>query len=396
MTGKYPAEKTSGKRPSRLRAALRTTGTMALTFGFLVGAAVLVVLGRETLANAAERGPTTAAAPLAPVADITVTTEPGYTIHRRFTGQIESALRSDVAFESGGLITEVLVEEGDLVRAGQTLAQLDTTALLPQRAALQAQRDALAADAELAELDLRRSTRLADAGHRSVAAQDEARLRLARTWANIAALEAQIAGVNVQIAKSRLVAPFDARVGARLADPGQTVGAGQGVLALFDRQPARLRVGLPPELATTLAVGDSLSVMIADQPVTASVMAIRPDLDPSTRSRAVLLTLPDDLPALYGETADLWLSQSIAEPGFWAPLAALREGARGSWTVLALTAEVDGDRVIPAAVEVIHATADRVFLRGNLPPGGRIVATGTHRVAPGQVVLAQITSDPQE
>ena len=83
------------------------------------------------------------------------------------------------------------------------------------------------------------------------------------------------------------------------------------------------------------------------------------------------------------------LTQTIAEPGFWAPLPALREGARGSWSVMAIEATPEGDRSVPAAVEVIHSDGTQVFLRGTLPPGARIVAQAPDRVAPGQVVLAQ-------
>jgi membrane fusion protein, multidrug efflux system len=67
----------------------------------------------------------------------------------------------------------------------------------------------------------------------------------------------------------------------------------------------------------------------------------------------------------------------------------LREGVRGSWSVMAIDATPEGDRAVPAAVEVIHSDGMRVFLRGALPQGARIVAGAPDRVAPGQLVLAQ-------
>jgi hypothetical protein len=102
----------------------------------------------------------------------------------------------------------------------------------------------------------------------------------------------------------------------------------------------------------------------------------------------VVVDLPADLPAALGETAALLIPQSVAEPGFWAPLAALRAGARGSWTVLAVLSGPAGAQVQPAAVEVIHIDGARVFLRGALPDGAHIVAAAPDRVAPGQTVLA--------
>ena len=204
----------------------------------------------------------------------------------------------------------------------------------------------------------------------------------------MAATRARIAGVDVQLEKSVLTAPFPARIGARLADPGQTAAAGAPVLVLHADAPAQLRVGLPPELAATLTPGQSLQVEIDGRQVRAVVRRIRPDLDPGTRGRAVVLDLPANLAPVLGEVATLLLTQQIAEPGFWAPLAALREGARGSWTVLALEPGPTGTRAVPAAVEVIHVEGSRVFLRGALPEGARIVAQAPDRVAPGQTVLA--------
>jgi hypothetical protein len=56
---------------------------------------------------------------------------------------------------------------------------------------------------------------------------------------------------------------------------------------------------------------------------------------------------------------------------------------------MAVEATGEGDRILPAAVEVIHTDGTRVYLRGTLPPGARIVAKAPDRVAPGQLVLAQ-------
>lgn len=376
---------------SRLRAVGRRALTVTTTVAILAGAGGLVVGGMALIpAGAAVPATAAAVAPPMPVAVAQVRVLPGHPVTRRFAGQVEAAAETALGFELGGRVTEVLADEGDLVAAGQPLARLDTAALHPERAALVAERAALQADAELARLTLSRNDALTERGHRSVAAQDQARLTLARIEAQMAGLDARIAGVDVRLAKSVLVAPYAARVGTRLADPGLTVGAGQTVLTLLADAPPRLRVGLPPDLAATLAPGDAVTVALDGITGPATVRLLRPDLDPGTRSRSVVLDLPPGMQAAPGQTAELILTQTVAEPGFWAPLSALRDGVRGSWTVLALDPASGGDRAVPAAVEVIHAAGDRVFLRGTLPDGARIVATAPDRVAPGQAVLAQL------
>lgn len=370
------------------RKTLRRGATLALTL-VIAGAASAAVIGGRALLSAgpADPGPT---APRTTVRVIEVAPAPGYTVTRRFAGQVEAAARIDLGFEQAGRVTQVLADEGDPVAAGAVLARLDTSALLPERAALQAELAALSADAELARLTLARQDALTGRGFRAVAAQDEARLTLDRIEAGMEATKARIAGVDVLLDKSVLRAPFAARIGARLVDPGQTTIVGQPVLVLHDASPARLRVGLPPDLAATLSPGDALAVEFGGRVHHARILHLRPDLDPATRSRPVILTLPEGAAPLFGETVTVVLRQQIDEAGFWAPLAALREGARGSWSVMALRPDPDGERVQPAAVEVIHAEGARVFLRGTLPQGARIIAEAPDRVAPGQPVLVRL------
>lgn len=376
------------RKASGFRMALGRFLTVTVTL-MVCGAAAAAVIGGFSLIAADGDVAPGVVAPRTLVGVMSVELAPGYTVTRRFTGQVEAAARTDLGFELGGRITEVLVEEGDVVARGTVLARLDTSALIPERAALEAELAALAADAELARLTLARNDALTERGFRSVAAQDDARLTLVRAEAGMAAVRARIAGVDVRLEKSVLTAPFAARVGARMADPGQTAATGQTVLVLFDASPARVRVGLPPELASELAVGDSVTVEMGGAKLNAILRQIRPDLDPNTRSRSVVVTLPDGAAPVLGDTVALLLMQTVDDPGFWAPLGALREGARGSWSVTAVEATAEGDRTLPAAVEVIHSDGARVFLRGDLPPGARIVAEAPDRVAPGQLVLAQ-------
>lgn len=383
------------RKESGFPGALRRIARLLLTLAFFAGAAGAVIGGLSMLSPQTD-ATAKSFAPLTTVSVRQVEFTSGYTVERRFAGQIEAAARTNLGFEPGGRITHVLVDEGDVVPAGTILARLDTSALIPERAALEADLAALAADAELAGLTLARNNTLTERGFRSVAAQDEARLALARAEAAIKAIRARIAGIDVQLDKSVLTAPFAARIGTRLADPGQTVAPGETILVLFDAAPARARVGLPPDLAAGLQAGDTVALELGGVVHPAHIRHIRPDLDPDTRSRSVVLTLPPLAAPILGDTVALIIKQDVDEEGFWAPIAALREGARGSWAVMALETTPEGERTRPAAVEVIHSDSRRVFLRGQLPPGARIVTEAPERVAPGQRVMSRLVADIAE
>lgn len=370
--------------------SLRNAGRSILRFGVttaFLGFSVAAVLGGADLI--AERAAAVApppSAPLTPVAVTSVAPQPGYRVARRFIGQVEAPGRIDLGFELSGRIVEILAQEGDRLPRGAPLARLDTAALEAQRGALRAERQALAADAELARLTQARNEQLARGGFRSEAARDDSRLTVTRLAARMAALDAQITGVDILIGKSTIAAPFDAVVGSRRADPGQNIAAGAPVLTLFEQAAPQLRVGLPVGLAERLAPGLLVPVEIDGRRMEGRVLRLRADLDALTRTRGVVLALPEDARLAFGHTGTLLLDEDVAEPGFWAPLAALREGGRGSWTVLAITPGPTGAVVTPAAVEVIHLAGERVFLRGALEPGARIVSHAPGRVAPGQPV----------
>lgn len=364
------------------RKAAQIGGTLAV-----IALAGAVFVGGLALITAGSDASSTQAAPQTHVSAMAVQVVDHYRVSRRFTGQIEAAARADLAFELGGRITDITVEEGDIAPKGIALAQLDISALIPERAGLLAEMAALAADAELAQLTLARNDTLTARGVQSIAAQDQARLTLARLNASMAAVQARLDGVDVRLEKSTLRAPFDARIGARLADAGQTIAAGAPLLVLFDTGAPLLRVGLPADLAAGLTLGDQLGIDIGGTRIQGQLRQIRPDLDPATRTRSVLIALPADAPVVLGQTAAVILDQQIAQSGFWAPVTALREGARGSWTVMAISADAGGtQRAQPAAVEVIHTDGNDVFLRSTLATGDLMIAAAPTRVTAGQAV----------
>ena len=110
-----------------------------------------------------------------------------------------------------------------------------------------------------------------------------------------------------------------------------------------------------------------------------------PTLDPETRSRDGYFTIPGhDLPARM--TGEVLLSSEVdvESPGAWVPLAALRQGPRGTWTILTVETEGEVSTAGLAAVEIVHLVSDRAFVRGTFTSDTKILDNGPHRVVPGE------------
>jgi hypothetical protein len=114
-------------------------------------------------------------------------------------------------------------------------------------------------------------------------------------------------------------------------------------------------------------------------------VALRPDIDPATRTVAALFALEGEGLPPFGTVLRLEVALWEPAPGFWVPLAALTDGGRGLWAVQPVT----NDRVGRELVQILAVDGERAFVRGALPDGARILADGGNRVTPGQAVVAQ-------
>ena len=374
--GSQPAGRPRGSARQVAHGALR----LGLTLAVVAVAALAVQQGATVLAERAEAAEPPPGAPALPVDVRRITPQDGFVTERRFLGQIAPAQDSALSFEAGGRVTDLLVEEGDRVAAGAVVARLDTALLEVQAARLAAARAALAAEYELAGRRLARRAALQDRGFSPEEALDEAELSRDALAARLEEVDAQIREVEVRLDKAVLRAPFAGRVAARAVDTGATVAAGQTVLRLMQEGAAELRIGLP--LWVDAAPGTDWPVAIEGRAATATLVALRPDIDPATRTRTALLRV-EGVDAPFGATATLAVPRRIASAGAWLPRTALREGAPGVWTVLVLDAE-NAVRAVP--VEVLHVAADRVYLAGPFDPSMRALTGGTQRVTPGQTV----------
>lgn len=368
------------------RTLLRRTATALVTLGFVAGSAGLVVGGRAVLADRAEAAVPAPQTRAPAVRTVTLRLDSGHDVTRRFAGQVEPAQLGAFGFELGGTLATVLVDEGDTVVPGQVVATLDRRLIEAEQARLLASRRAAQAQAELARRTETRQRELNERGHASDQVLDDVALALAQAQARMAEVDAALVAVAVQLEKTELRASFPGIVSTRHADPGATLGAGQPVISVQQSGPRRFRVGIAPELADRLGSDTPLVLRIDGQEMPARLSALLPGLDPATRTRTVLLDLADGATPPFGAVGEVVLRDTVAAVGAWLPVSALLDGPRGTW----LVRTVGPDGVIASeAVEILHAETERVYVRGTLRDGAQVVATGPHRVVPGQVVSVQ-------
>ena len=378
-------------------ASPRTRQTTLVVIAIL-GAALLVV-GLAT-GRTAQDLPTTSAEWLR-VEVQTATPSPSYTLRREFTGRIEARRESSVGFEREGALLAVHADEGDAVPRGTLLAELDRDRLNAQRRELVAVRDQVRADLELAEATRQRVADALALDAISTQEDDEAATAVRAQQAALARAEAAIERIDVELAKTRLTAPYDALVADRLADEGQVVAAGQPLLRLLERRAPEARIGVAGSASESLRTGQRHSLTVEGRTVWGMVERVLPQRDPGTRSVEVVLRLEDSLgnvthedaalapPLLRGDLVRLSLEETVETVGFWLPMSALTESTRGLWAIYVAAEDDTTDGLAELErreLEVLHQEADRVFVRGALTAGERVVVEGLQRLVPGQRV----------
>ncbi|MEM1040733.1 MAG: efflux RND transporter periplasmic adaptor subunit [Pseudomonadota bacterium] len=371
--------------PSVMKRALRRLSiitTTLIVFGVAVGA---IILATSTISDRAAAVPGVTPAPVVSIAVSKIAFQDSYSVQRRFVGQVEPLQRTSIAFEQGGTLVSVSVDEGDTVKKDTVLATLDTRLLEAERSRLTASKRALQAQADLLKRTADRQTKLQNRGFASNQAMDQAVFGLAEVNARLAEIDAGLVANSIQLEKAVIRAPFSGRVAQRFLDAGATAAAGAPVVSLLQNADAQFRVGITPSLVASLSKDQIFEVNFGTEQLKAKLISISPDVIATTRTQIVRFELEDGGNSLFGQTGTLVLSQRIAQSGAMVPISALEEGVRGLWSIKTVVQRADNSTVVgKEAVEIVHATEDAAFVRGTFGDGARFITDGPHQVTVGQ------------
>ena len=351
-----------------------------------LGAAGIVIFGSDAIEANVEPTISTEAKPM-PVTVERFALETGYSASTRFLGIIEAASDSNIGFEVAGVLSELEAKEGDFVTTGQLLGRLDIRQQSAALALAKAQEKEVAAQLELAKLNLQRVDSLLAQSLVSQREADDARLTVEATQARLETTQASVRNAEIIIEKSELRAPFDAVVSKRITEPGSIVGPNVPIVRLVSVGEREAHVGISPKFANMAVIGESYTLYVEGKAISAKLRSVGADVDPQTLTVLAVLTLPQDQSVRVGQTVALEFEERVNETGGWLPITALLEGDKGLWTVL-VTKENKAGEIITAreSVEVVYSEGERVFVRGTVADDTNVVASGMQRLSPGSPV----------
>lgn len=198
-------------------------------------------------------------ATLASAAETLVVTQQSIADEKAVFATVESVSVVPARGRIGGTVVQLKVREGDRVAAGQAIATIGDDKLVLQMKSLDAQIEALQAQANQAQLDFSRTEGLVERGILPRIKLDEQRTALNVAENGLRAKTAERAVINEQLNQGQVLAPADGRVLKRLITVGSVVLAGDPIVTVA-QQNFKLRLRVPERHARFLKAGDRIRV----------------------------------------------------------------------------------------------------------------------------------------
>jgi membrane fusion protein (multidrug efflux system) len=276
----------------------------------------------------------------------------------------------DITSKIANMITAVRFEEGQRVKRGDVLVELDGA---------QARADLAAAEAALKESEstYKRSRDL-------YARQALSESQLEQIEATLSANQARVAAARARVADTVIRAPFGGRVGLRQVSVGSLISPGTSITTLDDTNVMKLDFAVPETFVAVLEAGlpvVATSIAYPGRSFEGKVASVDSRVDPVSRSVTVRAEIPNQDGLLKpGMFLAVRLSREPT-PALVVPESALVP-ERGSVFVFV----VENDVAVRRQVTVGRREPGRVELLGGVVEGDRVVVQGTQKIRDGSPV----------
>jgi multidrug efflux system membrane fusion protein len=296
-----------------------------------------------------------------------------------------------VKTQINGYLMSVGFVEGQHVKKGDFLAQVDAR---PYQVALEQAQAQLAKDEATlknAELDLRRYNTLVAQNSIATQTRDTQISTVGQDRAQIGLDQAQIDTQKLNLTYTHIISPVTGRVGLRQVDPGNYVQTSDpgGIVVVSQLQPISVIFTLPedslPELLKQYHSGAALQTTAYDRTGTNELAAGRLDtidnqIDPTTGMVKLRATFDNSDESLFpNQFVNIKLLVNTLRDAVLVPTAAIQRGAPGTFVYLIKP----NNTVAVQSIKLGPGDGQRVAVLSGLQPGDQVVDDGADRLKDG-------------
>ncbi|MBZ0165822.1 MAG: efflux RND transporter periplasmic adaptor subunit [Candidatus Omnitrophica bacterium] len=296
-------------------------------------------------------------------------------------GSLESNESVELRSEISGTIERIKFDEGQRIKAGELLFQIDMEKL-------KATYDQAQANLKLAETTAHRYQNLVQSKAVSQQEYDQ-------TVATLESNRATVALTREQLSDATITAPFDGVMGERLVSEGQFVGQGTPLGSLYSQDPMKVTFNVPERYVGAIREGQGIALRVAaykDKNYEGKVYFISPNIDRTTRTVLVKARVPNPQGQLRsGMFANLELIFEVKKDAILIPETALiiKGDSVSVYTV------GDDDTVALRPINVGTRRDGMVEILSGLQAEEVVVTEGYQKIGPGSKVSVRL-EDPTE
>ena len=304
------------------------------------------------------------------------------------TGSIQPERRADLRAEVPTVVLRVLKENGDAVKRGDLLVQLDDTAIRDALASAEAASRAAGQAYEQAERQYERMKTLRGSGMASAQQMEDAEIRRNNTQSEAEAAKSRVVLARQQLQRTEVRAPFDGVVSDRKVSAGDTAQIGKEMLKVIDPNSMRFEALVAAEHVGSVKAGQAVHFRVngyGDQEFAGKVRRVNPAANPTTRQVEVLVDfVGEKQPKLAGLYAEGRLETASRSSLTIPATAVVRDGDKtAAW-------RVKGDKLqkVTLSVDERDARTGDYVLKGGLAEGDQVIRHPNALLKEGQSVQA--------
>ncbi|OAO04286.1 efflux RND transporter periplasmic adaptor subunit [Parasphingorhabdus sp.] len=284
----------------------------------------------------------------------------------------------------GGRITNVYVDAGDWVKAGQIMASIDRSVQVQQAASLDASVAASQADLNLAQANLDRAERLVERGFISKADIDRLTATRDSSAAGLRVAQARLNETRARNSRLSIVAPKSGFVLERDVEPGQTVTQGSGILfriAQNGEMELQAQLGESDLANVSIGTATEVSPVGTDKVLTGQIWQVSPMIDDQTRQGMARIALGYDSALRPGGFASAKIRSGTAEAAVL-PESAVQNDSKGSFVYI-----VGADsKVVRRDIEIGAVSKDGLTISSGLVGTEQVVLRAGGFLNPGESI----------
>ncbi|HVN75341.1 MAG TPA: MdtA/MuxA family multidrug efflux RND transporter periplasmic adaptor subunit [Thermoanaerobaculaceae bacterium] len=315
-------------------------------------------------------------------------------VYQNGLGTVTAIKTVTVRSRVDGELTSVAFHEGDLVREGDLLAEIDPRPFEVQLHQAEAQLAKDQAAIANAKVDLERYQTLIQQDSIPRQQLDTQVATVTQYEAALKSDQAQIESARLNLTYSRITAPISGIAGLRLVDPGNIVHASDpgGLVVITQQQPIAVVFTIPgdhlPPVLKQVRAGRTLTVEAWDRDLktklaTGSVLAVDNQIDPNTGTVRIKAVFPNEDAALYpNQFVNARLLVDTLRGAVLIPTAAIQRSPQSSFVYV-----VKPDATVELRdVEVELTEGDESAVRKGVAAGDVVVVDGVDKLQPGSLV----------